>query len=226
MLAEGDSAYLPRAGFDAVYPWRMFKVMEKVAAGKRSALSLDSMYQVQHQFYLPGTQQLYFTSNHDENSWNHADFGTFPGDAHAPFAIFTQTMPDAIPLIYSGQEEPTLRALKFFDQDPIPFSKYERAAFYQKLLALRRRTPALDSDAAFRKVRVGGEHAVYAYLREKAGHKVLVILNLSAQPQGATINEQGLRGKANNLFSGHVEMLTGRPMQLAPWGYAVYEYAN
>jgi len=29
MLAEGDSTYLPKSGFDAVYPWHMFKMMEK-----------------------------------------------------------------------------------------------------------------------------------------------------------------------------------------------------
>ncbi|QKG56809.1 hypothetical protein GKZ68_09360 [Hymenobacter sp. BRD128] len=44
MLAEGDSAYLPRSGFDAVYPWHMFHAMEKVAAGQRPATALDSVY--------------------------------------------------------------------------------------------------------------------------------------------------------------------------------------
>ena len=95
----------------------MFKVMEKVAAGKRSALSLDSMYQVQHQL-LPGTQQLYFTSNHDENSWNHADFGTFtltPRFARS----FARQCPAPF-TDFSRQEEPTLRALEVLRPGPDP----------------------------------------------------------------------------------------------------------
>ena len=40
---------------------------------------------------------MYFTSNHDENSWNKADYGTMPGASHAPFAVLTQTMWRSVP---------------------------------------------------------------------------------------------------------------------------------
>jgi alpha-amylase len=226
MLAEGDSAYLPRSGFDAVYPWHMFKAMEKVAAGKRPATVLDSIWQEQNRLYPRGTMQLYFTSNHDENSWNKADYGSFPGRVHAPFAVFTQTMGDAVPLIYSGQEEPLLRPLKFFDRDPMTFGKYERAKFYSTLLTLRKRNPALASDASFRKVKAGNERAVYAYVREKAGRKVLVVLNLSNTAQPVAIADKTLLGSPYNVFMGTPEKLTAKPWQLEPWGYAVYEYSK
>jgi alpha-amylase len=226
MLAEGDSAYLPRSGFDAVYPWHMFKAMEQVAAGKRPATVLDSIWQKQNRLYPKGTMQLYFTSNHDENSWNKADYGSFPGRVHAPFAVFTQTMGDAVPLLYSGQEEPVLRPLQFFDKDPMTFGKYERAKFYATLLALRKRSPALAADASFRKVKAGNEQAVYAYVREKAGKKVLVILNLSAKPQTIAVQEKALQGRPYNLFRHTPEPLTSKPWQMEPWGYAVYEYGQ
>jgi len=224
MLAEGDSAYLSRSGFDAVYPWHMFKKMSLVAKGARPATALDSVRREQNRTFTPGTLQLYFTSNHDENSWNQADFGTFPGPVHAPFAVFTQTMPDALPLVYGGQEEPVRRALKFFDRDPIGFGKYERAKFYQTLLALRRRNPALAADAAFRKVAVGDERAVYAYVREKAGRRVLVVLNLSAREQTIRVADKTLHGRPYNVFAGSAEPLNAQPWQVEPWGYAVYEY--
>jgi alpha-amylase len=226
MLAEGDSAYLPRSGFDALYPWHMFAAMGKVAKGSRPATVLDSVWQAQNRMYPKGTIQLYFTSNHDENSWNKADYGIFPGRVHAPFAVFTQTMGDAVPLIYSGQEEPLRRPLKFFDRDPMTFGKYERAKFYKTLLALRKRNPALAADASFRKVTVGDERAVYAYVREKAGKKVLVVLNLSDKPQSITVKEKALQGKPYNLFMYTTEALTSKPWQLEPWGYAVYEYGK
>ena len=67
------------------------------------------------QMYPSNTIQMYFTSNHDENSWNKADYGSpFPAGRHAPFAVFTQTMVNGVPLIYSGQEEPVLRPLAVF----------------------------------------------------------------------------------------------------------------
>jgi alpha-amylase len=226
MLAEGDSAYLPESGFDAVYPWHMFKMMEKVAKGERPAFGLDSIKYENDKMYPASTIQMYFTSNHDENSWNNADFGTFPGRVHAPFAVFTQTMANSVPLIYSGQEEPVLRALKFFDKDLITFDKLQRAEFYKTLLNLRKRNTALSADASFKKVSVGDDKAVYAFVREKENKKVFVILNFSANPQLITINEKTLFGKPYNVFRGKKESLSSKGLNMPPWGYAVYEYKS
>jgi glycosidase len=226
MLAEGDSSYLPKSGFDAVYPWHMFKMMEKVAKGQRPAFALDSIKSENDVLYPANTIQMYFTSNHDENSWNNADFGTFPGEVHAPFAVFTQTMAAGVPLIYGGQEEPALWPLKFFDKDPMTFQKLLRAGFYKTLLNLRKRNSALSADASFKKVSVGDEKALYAYVREKAGKKVLVILNLSGKEQKVTVKDKTLTGNPYNVFMGKKEPLSSKQWMIEPWGYVVYEYAN
>jgi alpha-amylase len=224
MLAEGDDAYLPESGFDAVYPWRMFKMLEKVAKGTRTATGIDSIKAVQDGLYPKNTIQMYFTSNHDENSWNKADYGTFPGPVHAPFAVLTQTMVNSVPLIYSGQEEPVLRPLKFFDKDPMVFQKFERAAFYKTLLALRQRNSALAADASFRKLSVGDDKAVYAFVREKGISKVLVILNFSANAQSITLSDPSLTGKIYNVFNNKKELVDTKAWTMNAWGYAVYEY--
>lgn len=224
MLAEGDNAYLPESGFDAVYPWRMFKMMEKIAKGERTATGIDDIKQENDTLYPANTIQMYFTSNHDENSWNKADYGTFPGPVHEPFAIFTQTMANSVPLIYGGQEEPVLRALKFFDKDPITFEKLQRADFYKTLLDLRKRNAALSANASFRKVSVGDDKAVYAFIREKGKEKVFVILNLSANPQQIEIKDKTLFGNINNVFKGSKEQLNSKVWNMNPWGYLVYEY--
>lgn len=224
MLAEGDKAYLSTCGFDAVYPWPMFKLMCKVAKGERDVSVLDSMKAVNDTLYAPGTIQMYFTSNHDENSWNKADFGMFPGASHAAFAVFTQTMAGSVPLVYSGQEEPVLRALQFFDKDPIGFQKYERQKFYKTLLELRTKNPALAADAGFSKVSVGNDKALYAFTREKDGHKILVILNLSPAEQKVIVKHAHLHGNPHNVFMGTRERLGDVPWNIEPWGYAVYEY--
>lgn len=224
MLAEGDDAYLPESGFDAVYPWRMFKMLEKVAKGTRAATGIDSIKAVLDGLYPKNTIQMYFTSNHDENSWNKADYGTFPGPVHAPFAVLTQTMANSVPLIYSGQEEPILRPLKFFDKDPMVFQKFEREAFYKTLLALRQRNNALAADASFRKLRMGNDKAVYAFVREKGKGKVLVILNFSASTQTITLSDPSLAGTIHNVFTNQEEVLDTKPRTMSPWAYAVYEY--
>ena len=226
MLAEGDKSYLPESGFDAVYPWRMFHMMEKIAKGERPAFALDSIKNDNDIIYPENTIQMYFTSNHDENSWNNADFGIFPGPSHAPFAVFTQTMADGVPLIYSGQEEPVLRALKFFDKDPIAFQKFERAAFYKTLLDLRKRNSALSPNATFKKINVGNDKAIYAFVREKGGKKVFVILNFSGSEQPITVKDKTLLGNPYNVFKGMKEFINSKTWNMKPWGYAVYEYSS
>jgi alpha-amylase len=224
MLAEGDSTYLPKSGFDAVYPWHMFHMMEKVAKGERPAFALDSVQKLNAMIYPANTIQMYFTSNHDENSWNKADYGSFPGPAHAPFAVFTQTMASGVPLIYSGQEEPVLRPLQFFEKDPIEFGKYGRARFYKTLLELRKNNPALSADASFKKADAGDNSAVYAYVRQKGNNKILVILNLSDKEQMISVRNKTLHGNPFNVFMGRPEPLTDKSWKMEPWGYAVYVY--
>ena len=224
MLAEGDSTYLPKSGFDAVYPWHMFKMMEKVAKGEKNALALDSINKENETRYPEHTIQMYFTSNHDENSWNHADFGTFPGNIHEPFAVFTQTMKNSVPLIYSGQEEPVLRALEFFEKDPIVFKNFQREKFYKTLLELRKRNSALSANTSFKKVPIGDEKAIYAFTRENGKQKVLVILNFSGSEQLIAIKDSSFSGKVFNVFEEKETILSTTERKIKPWGYEVYEY--
>ncbi len=227
MLAEGDKGELHRAGFNATYPWTMFATLKQVATGERTALSIDSVLAKQDSSFPAGAIRMYFTSNHDENSWNKSDFGTFPGMKHGAFAVFTQTMRNSLPLIYSGQEEPVLRAIKFFDKDNIGFGRYGRAKFYKTLLNLRRSNPALATDAMFRRVVAGDTTALYSYVREKEGHKILVILNLSAKEQSVSIKDPSLAGNPYNVFLYLNEPVNpGHSFNLEPWGYVVYDYSK
>jgi alpha-amylase len=225
MLAEGDKGSLHRDGFNVTYAWDMFATLKKIAASEKDALSIDSVLMRQDSSFPGGAIKMYFTSNHDENSWNRADYGTMPGVKHAAFAVFTQTMRNSIPLIYSGQEEPVMDSISFFYKDPIVFDKYKRADFYKTLLLLRASTPALATDASFKKVHAGDDKSLYAYVREKGGHKIAVILNLCDRAKTVTINDSTLTGNPQNVFTGIKEPLTaGYSFRIAPWGYVVYDY--
>lgn len=225
MLAEGNKPSLAAAGFDATYPWDEFHVMVDIAAGKKNALSLDSIITVTNQQFPANALLMYFTSNHDENSWNKADYGTMPGASHAAFAVLTQTLPRSVPLIYSGQEEPFLDSVSFFYKDTITFKKFARAAFYSKLLHLRENNKALAADADFIKLHTDDDKNIYAFIREKENDKVLVIVNLSNSSHGIKITDTLINGNARNVFTLKKEALNKADMiKLDAWAYKVYTY--
>lgn len=225
MLAESDKASDQIDGFDATYPWPEFHTMVDIAAGKKNALSLDSIMNITNRAFPQNALLLYFTSDHDENSWNKADYGTMPGASHAPFAVLTQTLPRSIPLIYSGQEEPFLDSISFFYKDTITFKKYARADFYSKLLHLRKENSALAANASFEKIQSNNDNNIYAFIRQNGKNKILVLVNLSNTQQHVTLSDQSINGTATNLFTSKKENINNnQSMTLKAWDYKVYVY--
>ncbi|MFC4232853.1 alpha-amylase family glycosyl hydrolase [Parasediminibacterium paludis] len=225
MLAEGDKPWLHKAGFDQTYTWNDFNMMKLIAKGERKAFALDSAIAKTDTSFPKNALRLFFTSNHDENSWNKADYATMPGESHAPFAVLTQTLPNSVPLIYSGQEEPKLDSISFFYKNPIQFGKYQRANFYKTLLTARKNNAALAANASFTKLSTSNGDAVYAFVRENSGKKVVVITNLSKSPQTITIKNAIIDGEATELFTNRKQSLkSGQAINLPAWGYLVYQY--
>lgn len=224
MLAEADGPNFHKAGFDASYPWTIFHAMNKVASGERDVRHLDSALVAMDSSFPTNAIRLYFTSNHDENSWNKADYGTMPGKVHAPFAIFTQTYGRSVPLIYSGQEEPVTDSISFFYKDTIVFSKLARAAFYKTLLTLRKENPALAANVPAVRIPVGDAKHLFAYVRKASGKKLLVVLNLSPNPQQYQLDQPDTWGKAFDVFQQQWITLDNKPRELEPWGYGVYSF--
>lgn len=222
MLAESNAAWMHEAGFDATYTWDAFNMMKQIEKGQRPAFGIDSVLWKVDSTYPKNAIRMYFTSNHDENSWNKADYGTMPGASHAPFAVLTQTIERSVPLIYSGQEEPFLDSISFFYKDTIIFGKFQRAGFYKTLLNLRKNNSALAANASFKKLATSNDSAMYAFERQKDGNKVLVILNLSNKPQQFTWKDQPSEKEWNNVFLGNKEPVD-KGFGIEPWGYAVYE---
>jgi len=90
---------------------------------------------------------------------------------------------------------------------------------------LRKENPALASDAAYLKLQSSNDDQIYAFLREKNGRKVLVVLNLSDKKQNTELKGGKLEGSALNVFSGKKETLqANQSFALEPWGYYVYSY--
>ncbi len=224
MLAEGNKPSLHQAGFDITYTWNTMSSMADLYAKKISLRQFDSSLNVSMKAYPSNAYRMYFTTNHDENSWAGTEFEKY-GKASKALSVFTMTYYQSVPLIYSGQEASNKKRLKFFVKDPIQWEKYELADFYGRLLHLRRANPALAADASYQKLTTTNDDAIFSYLREKNGHKVLVILNLSDQPQTFQIKDKSIKGNPYNVFLFTKELV--RPnttMNIEPWGFIVYDY--
>jgi len=221
-LAEADDPKLHETGFDATYSWTEFHVMNEIAAGKKNVLSLDTVLNKIDKDFMKGAWRLYFTSNHDENSWNNADFATMPGIKHAPFAVFTQTYNRTMPLVYSGQEEPVLRAVSFFEKDSMGFKKYERASFYKTLLNLRSTNPAFKENAIFERIKVSNPNQVMAYTRKNGNALVVVVLNLSDAVTDVTLDTNTPIDKTFFEIFTHQSIKDFHKISLPAWGYKVY----
>ncbi|MEP6928341.1 MAG: alpha-amylase family glycosyl hydrolase [Ginsengibacter sp.] len=224
MLAESQNPDFHLAGFDATYAWEVMEGWIHFYAGKLSLAQEDSIINHNIQVFPKNAYRVFFTTNHDWNSWEGTEFERY-GDSYKALAVFTQTMYQSVPLIYDGQEIPNKKRLKFFVKDPIIWDQYKMAPFYNTLLHLRKTNPALAADASYKKLATANDMAIFAYVREKAGHKVAVILNLSKEPQQFTIKEKSIYGNPLNVFLGMKEKVNATHVfSIEPWGFIVYDY--
>jgi alpha-amylase len=225
MLAEGERPELHAAGFDETYTWSMMHLMEELYKGKKNVTQFDSLIKAGIDSFPANAYRLYFTANHDENSWNGTEFEKY-GDAFKTFAVFTQTMYQSVPLIYNGQEAMHKKRLKFFVKDTIAWpAEMGMAPFYKTLLSLRKTNPALAAGASYKRLATSADSSIFAYKREQDGHKVIVILNLFKQSQNFTIKDDAVNGNPLNIFSALKEKIsTSQEIRLQPWGFVVYAY--
>lgn len=221
MLAEGENAGL-HVAFDMTYTWSFFHEMNKIAKGVDKPEAIDRYLSRISKEYVPNAYRMYFTSNHDENSWNGTEYERMGAGAQT-FAVLCATLP-GMPLVYSGQESALDRRLKFFDKDVIDWKNYQLQDFYTRLLKLKRSHPALqrsELNSSFQKMSKPEDPFVYAYSRGDGNKKVLVILNLSAQIHAfdpMTIPSGSYRELFTDAFI-KGENLKG--MELKAWEYKV-----
>ncbi|HLX93389.1 MAG TPA: alpha-amylase family glycosyl hydrolase [Puia sp.] len=186
-LAECEVADYHLA-FDASYTWRWMHKTEDFARDQTDINGLWELLSDYNRDFPPSAFRAYFTSNHDENTWNGTEYEKF-GPAAKNLAVFSSLW-NGIPLIYSGQEIPNLKRLKFFDRDPITWpANCDLQTFYKTLLSLRKKQPALragDPAVTTQRLWTGADNQVFAFKRCTQGSEVLVFLNYSTD--GATIH--------------------------------------
>jgi len=209
--------------FDAAYTWTW---MHKTEDFYKKNLSLHVLDTVLKEYDAIGDSSMrtWFTSNHDENSWNGSEYEKYGNMAKA-LAVFSCTW-NGIPLIYSGQELPNLKRLKFFEKDAIEWRENcELHDFYKTLLNLHTNNPALragDPGTKTEKLTPSDNQHIFAFLRKDGEQQVLVILNFSCT--SASFLLDSINGKFRDVFSfKEMEFSNKKSFQLNSWEYLVFE---
>lgn len=211
--------------FQTNYGWKWKDITKDIAASKQPAQSLDTLLQYLNNTYPEGYTQLYFTQNHDENSWNGTETELY-GPAADVFNILAFTW-QGIPMLYNGQEDGLSQRLSFFGKDPIAWKDMGKTLFYQKLCELRHNNRALwagKHGGPLEKIKTNHDNQVYAFSREKEGDRLVVLLNLSPKPCTVTLHPSDavVSGVYLNVFGASTFQLTkDMQLNLKPWEYLV-----
>lgn len=209
--------------FDAAYTWTWMHKTEEFTKGP---LSLGALEVILERYENTPALKAWFTSNHDENSWNGTEYEKY-GDAAKALAVFSCTWP-GVPLIYSGQELPNYKRLQFFDKDVIDWKgEYQLHEFYRTLLKLHSHNPALNGDhniAPVKRLHTSDGDKVLAYLRKNGTDEVLVFLNLSRFSIDLRVNDRSIEGSFTEVFSKTKNNFEdNRNFKMQPWSYLVFK---
>jgi glycosidase len=228
-LAELDPLDNPdyMAVFDAAYSWTWMHETRKFIQDP-AARNLHPLHECMFrygQLWRPDARPAWFTSNHDENSWNGTEYDKY-GVMAPSLAVFSCTWP-GVPLLYSGQELPNYKRLEFFDRDPIQWDHEPQLhRFYQILFRLRQVHPAMHN-AQQHPNDLLLEHNqtshVLAFQRCSESAAILVFLNWSDYAWDLDIRSIAHPGGYQEIFT-ETQMVFGASASICvePWGYQVW----
>jgi len=201
--------------FDAAYTWKWMHKAEQFYKGQASFGELLSILE---QYHAVNGVEAWFTSNHDENSWNGTEYEKY-GALAKLLAVFSCTW-SGVPLVYSGQELPNYKRLQFFEKDVIEWKpECELHSFYRTLFALKKTSPALQTDASLKTLLVDDSRQLLVFLRQQDEQQVIVALNFSGAEQRFQLND--IQGTRKDLFSSEVRDLTQESV-IPPQGFFIW----
>ncbi|MEO8337166.1 MAG: alpha-amylase family glycosyl hydrolase [bacterium] len=202
LLAESEDPKI-HAAFDMTYGWELHHLLNEIAQGKKSTAALTTYFAKQDTVFGKSAYRMYFTSNHDENSWNGSEFERM-GANHMPAYILAATVQNSMPMLYTGQEVSLKKRLRFFEKDTVDWKGPSLASFYHAVFALKHHEPALANGqwgGAQTVLATNGGDRVYAFTRTEGTNTVLTAVNFGDAPVKATYQGLTQPGDYTDWFS-------------------------
>ncbi len=223
-LAESENPSLHR-DFEATYGWELHHLLNDIAQGKKPATALDAYFAGQAARFPRGAYRLYFTSDHDENSWAGTEFERMADD-NRPAFVLCATAAQSFPLLYTGQEASMHKRLRFFDKDTVDWTDTSAVGFYRSLFELKHRDRVLRNGAAGgaqSRLDTDGGDRVYAFTRSRGAGTVVVMLNFGDPPAHVSYSGFSHPGRYTDWFSRTTVTLAGKgTMDIPAHGYRVF----
>ncbi|HTE26545.1 alpha-amylase family glycosyl hydrolase [Flavitalea sp.] len=217
-LAETDDSNYFEV-FDAGYAWNWMHSTEKHF---KEQIQLDDVMAVLYNYekqYPVGSRHLFFTSNHDENSWNGTEHEKY-GESARALAVFCYTW-KGIPMTYSGQEIPNLKRLKFFEKDHIEWpGKCENHEFYKTLNNFRKEHPVFQQCPMPFPTRIPTtqDRKILCYSTGIGDEELVVCLNFSGEQIQVDLPAGALGGLYQSVLDNRIFDFRDTPvMEAKPW---------
>jgi glycosidase len=201
LLAEAETPQMHQY-FDMTYGWELHHLMNEVVQEKKPTSELDAYFTRQATAYPATAYRMYFTSNHDENSWQGTEFERM-GANHAPAFVLAATIQQSMPLLYTGQEASLQKRLRFFEKDTVNWRGQSLAHFYRTMFQLKDENPALWNGAhggTQKTLQTEGADRVFAFSRSRDTNHVVVAVNFADVPVTVRYSDLPSPGNYDDVF--------------------------
>ena len=213
MLAEGTRNDQFKAGFNMVYGFGYYSVLEnKVFGNGNSTTTLQDVNTSEYATALPGSQVVRYITNHDVYLMDGNPIDVYGGKTGSMSAFLATAFMKGVPMIYNGQEVGCTRPMDFFYHTPIDWTTNpDMKAEYKKIIGFRNSSDAVKT----------GDLAVYssddvvAFTKSNSSQKVFVMASFRGNATTYTI-PVALQGSWKNAFTGTAVTL-GTQMFLQPY---------
>lgn len=223
MLAESEDPK-HHASFDMTYGWEFHHLLNDIAQGKKTTAVLNNYFARQDSVFGRGAYRMYFTSNHDENSWQGSEFERM-GVNHVPAFVLSATAQSSMPLLYTGQEVSMQKRLRFFEKDTVDWNGPSLASFYRAVFDLKHQQAALANGAwggAQTTLTTNGGPRVYAFTRTQGANTVVVAVNFGDAAIKAAYDGLPRPGEYTDWFGKERVALAARgSIDISAHGYRV-----
>jgi glycosidase len=206
--------------FQANYGWNFYEKLNALATGKENVSALAAVLAKNRSENPAGYYQVNVATLPEPDEQNDTTERT-DDEIKKALAILALTA-EGMPSLYGGQETGETKVVAPGEKSPVDWSNSSMEDFYTKLIQLKNFNKSLwNGKDGGTLERISDSDQIYAFIREKDGHRVVVIVNCSDQDATTTLTEDifslsALFGKQD------LNIPKGTPIKLKGWEYWLF----